>query len=401
VMLSPVVPAHGKGGVQDHVWMLARGEVGRGHDVALITGPHPGGLAHERIDGIDVHHEAGAPAALGGPWRHASLARVRAIHAARGIDVIHSQSFCGLHLAGRLPGVPVVATLHGTHVDELRTRAGLLRESLPGAPVAAARFAAQWLLMFARFVREGPMLERCDAVIATSREQRAVLTRHYGVPPGRLHDVWNGIDVAAFAPRAADPALRAQLGGGPIVLAVARLYQEKGIQHALRAWPRVLARVPDATLVVVGDGPYRGALESLAAAQALNGHVRFTGAVAFEELPRYYAACDVFVNPTVRINGYDLTILQSMSAERPVVVSNIGSVPTAVTDGVDGLLVPPGDAEALAARVVEALTQREGAATLAGAARRTVCARFSLERMLDGTLATYEAAIAHARPGTR
>ena len=412
-MLSPVTPAHGRGGVQDIVWSLARGLAGRGCAVELVTSAHPAGVEAETLDGVRVRYldVPGRDLALHGlhpRWMNASRAAVLESHARAPIDVIHSQSYCGLHLAGAMPGVPVVATLHGTHVDELRTRARILRENLPGRPVAALRVAAQWALMAGRFMREAPRLARCAAVIATSREQRAILLARYRVPAARLHDVWNGIDTTLFAPRPADPALRARLTvtldqsgppivhGAPLVLAVARLYQEKGIQHALRAWPRVLQALPCATLVVVGDGPYQAVLEAQARSLGLGDRVRFAGALALEALPDYYAAADAFVNPTVRINGYDLTILQAMACARPVVVSNIGSVPTAVSDGVDGLLAPPGDAAGLATRLLEVLGAPERAAALGTAARRTVCERFSLESMVEGTLAVYDTARAAA-----
>lgn len=406
VMLSPVTPAHGRGGVQDIVWSLARGLAGRGCAVELVTSAHPLGLEAETIDGVRVRY-LDVPArdlALHGlhpRWMRASRAAVLEAHARAPLDVIHSQSYCGLHLTGVLPGVPVVATLHGTHVDELKTRARVLRENLPGHPLAALRVAAQWALMAGRFVREAPRLKRCAAVIATSREQRKILLGPYHVPAARLHDVWNGIDTTLFAPQPADAALRARLTGtfgpqsqpaAPLVLAVARLYQEKGIQHALRAWPLVLAALPSATLAVVGDGPYQAVLEAQAATLGLGDRVRFTGPVELEALPACYATADAFVNPTVRINGYDLTILQAMACARPVVVSNIGSVPTAVADGVDGLLAPPGDAAAIAARLLEVLRAPDRGLALGAAARRTVCERFSLESMVEGTLAVYRAA---------
>ena len=401
-MLSPVAPAHGRGGVQDIVWSLARGLAQRGCEVKLVTTGRRDGVEFERRDGVDLCFLRGVrPMQAVGPWERSSRAQVSDLHRERPFEVIHSQSFCGLHLSGALPGVPVVASPHGTHWDELRTRARLVRESLPGAPLAAAKAALLWGLMLRRYDAEGPRLRRADAVIATSREQREVLRRRYGIPEAKLHDVWNGIDTRCFAPRPPDPAVREMLGarsGTPLVLAVARLYQEKGIQHALRAWPRVASAVPGATLAVVGDGPYRRALESLAASLGLGGPgsagrpVRFVGALALEELPGCYAAADAFVNPTVRINGYDLTILQAMACGKPVVVSNIGSVPTLVTDGADGVLVPPGDAAGLAARLIEVLRSPERCAALGAAARRTVCERFSLERMVEGTLAVYRAA---------
>ena len=289
-------------------------------------------------------------------------------------------------------GVGLTASLHGTHVDEMRTFAGLVRESLPGAPGTALRNAARWGYMAMRLQREGPGLRRADAVIATSVEQRRVLLRHYRVRPERLHDVWNGIDTRLFSPRPADVELhRSLLGGreGPLVLAVARLYQDKGLQHAIRGWPRVLAVHPGATLAIVGDGPYRAALEAIARREGVEDAVRIVGLVPLEVLPAYYSACDVFVNPTVRINGYDLTILQAMAHAKPVVVSNIGSVPTAVQDGVDGVLAPPGDPAGFAAALVGLLADYPRAERLGAEARRTIERRFSLESMVEGSLVVY------------
>jgi len=397
-ILSPVVPAHGRGGVQDLVWSLARGLSARGCDVELITSAHPAGIGGETLDGVRITYLAvpGRDLALYGlhePWMRMSRVAVLEAQLRARLDVIHSQSYCGLHLVSAFPGVPVVATLHGTHWDELRTRARLVRENA-ARPLAALRVAAQWGLMAARLLREGPRLKRCAAVIATSREQHQLLLRRYQVAPARLHDVWNGIDTALFAPRSPVLALRSRLvtGSGPLLLTVARLYQEKGIQHALRALPQVLAALGNATLVVVGDGPYRATLEALASSLGIASRVRFAGAVPLEELPRWYAVADQFLNPTVRINGYDLTILQAMACAKPVVVSDVGSVPTAVLGGVDGVLVPPGDPAALAAAVVALHRDPARAAALGAAARRTVAECFSLERMVDGTLAVYHAA---------
>src|SRR5204863_2182425 len=108
---------------------------------------------------------------------------------------------------------------------------GLLRENLrTGALRGAARSAYVWAVMMRRLRGEGAHLKSCAAVIATSREQHALLARDYHVDPSKLFDVWNGIDAGRFSPRPGDEAARAELGGrngAPLVLAVARLYQDK------------------------------------------------------------------------------------------------------------------------------------------------------------------------------
>jgi glycosyltransferase involved in cell wall biosynthesis len=405
-MLSPVAPTHGRGGVQDIVGSLATGLARKGCDVLLITSEHAERKVREQVEGIEIHYlpiaaRSMALTGAGAAWMAASREKVRQLHAERALDVIHSQSFCGIHLAGALPGVPVIATLHGTHVDELRTRAGLMKASWPRAPIATARLGVLWLLMFSRLLREGPRVRRLDAVIATSREQHALLAERYGVPKSKLHDVWNGVDQDRFSPTEPGAAERSALGvaaGDPIVLAVARLFREKGIHYLLDAWPALRASHPTARLIIVGDGPERVALEARTRSLGEAG-VRFMGTVPLESLPALYAAADVFVNPTVRVNGYDLTILQAMAMARPVVVSNIGSVPTAVEDGTDGFLVPPADPSALAAAILRVLDDPVASAAVGARARSTVERRFSLDSMVTGTLAVYERVIAAKRGG--
>src|SRR5262249_38932410 len=144
-MLSPVAPAHGKGGVQDIVWSLATGLAARGHAVTLFTTSRADGVTGERAAGVDVRYVAGTPPMRAvGAWEAATRRGVAELHAGAALDVIHSQSFCGLHLIGALPGVPVVASLHGTHVDEMRTMRTLFAEGLRGLPrPGAAREAAR------------------------------------------------------------------------------------------------------------------------------------------------------------------------------------------------------------------------------------------------------------------
>ena len=128
--------------------------------------------------------------------------------------------------------------------------------------------------------------------------------------------------------------------------------------------------------MIVGDGSYAPKLKKQVSTLNLENNVIFTGMLPFESLPDYFNACDVFVNPTIRQNGYDLTILEAMACEKPVVVSNIGSVPTAVVDGIDGILVPPGDVKKLADAVVRVLKDKELTERLGETAQKKVVSKF-------------------------
>ena len=120
----------------------------------------------------------------------------------------------------------------------------------------------------------------------------------------------------------------------------------------------------------------------------LNGSVVFHGSVDYAALPSFYQSCDVFLNPTLRANGYDLTVLQAMACGRPIVASNVGSLPELVTE-LTGILIPPGDESALAQAVIGILQNPQMAQELGVAARQRVEADFSLDAMVEATLNIY------------
>jgi glycosyltransferase involved in cell wall biosynthesis len=206
--------------------------------------------------------------------------------------------------------------------------------------------------------------------------------------------VYNGIDANVFAPRDDKVAeLRAQLNiraEQKIILALARLQKDKGVQNAIAILPRVLEKFP-ACLIIVGDGDYRGALESLAQKLGMSNHVRFVGMQPLAECARYFNLCDVFVDPTLRTDGYDLTIAEAMACAKPVIVSDVGANSTLIdrTTQCDGILIPRGDQEALWRAVLRVLDDSDLARRMGLLAREKIVARFSVEAMVAGMERVY------------
>lgn len=174
------------------------------------------------------------------------------------------------------------------------------------------------------------------------------------------------------------------------VLTVARLTRPnayKGVDTLLKAWPAVCERVPDAHLVVIGDGDDRGRLEVLANRLGVAGSVEFTGQATDGELAAAYGRAEVFALPgraRTGVNaggeGFGLVFLEAAAAGLPVVAGRAGGAAEAVRDGQTGLLVDPYDPEAIAQAVVGLLEDRDRAAAMGEAGRRWVGEAFSLER---------------------
>ena len=168
--------------------------------------------------------------------------------------------------------------------------------------------------------------------------------------------------------------------GSQLVGVVARLEPEKGHPTLLEAWPKVLRAVPDAYLLIVGEGSRREALEAQARELRIAHRVVFTG--RRDDVPAVTAALDVAVLPSYR-EAQGLSILEAMALSRPVVASNVGGIPEMIEDGRTGLLVPPHDADALAAAIIRLLKDHPFADTIGRAGHDLVHDRFCVELMVE------------------
>lgn len=178
-----------------------------------------------------------------------------------------------------------------------------------------------------------------------------------------------GVDERLFRPGAGGVQVRARLGlaGRPLVVCVSRLVPRKGQDVLVRAWPRVLRSVPDAALLLVGGGPYRGRLERMVDGLDLRPHVRLTGSVPWEELPAHYDAGDVFAMPCrTRLHGIDveglgIVYLEASATGLPVVAGASGGAPEAVRHNETGYVVDGRSTHAVADALVVLLRDPERA----------------------------------------
>jgi phosphatidyl-myo-inositol alpha-mannosyltransferase len=202
---------------------------------------------------------------------------------------------------------------------------------------------------------------RVTVGVAVSEAAASFLRR--AVPDAAVEIVPNGVDVGAFAD--AQPA--ADLPPGRRILWVNRLDAQKGFPIAVAALSKVLSEIPDAVLVVVGEGRDREALGLLT--ESARARVDMRGSVPNEQVPSYHAASDVFVSPAVGQESFGIVLVEAMAAGVPVVATDIPGYREVVSDGIEGLLVPPRDPEALAAGLVRVLTESGLAARLGEAGR--------------------------------
>ncbi|WP_243337933.1 glycosyltransferase family 4 protein [Anaeromyxobacter soli] len=361
------------GGIQSHTFSLARALAARGAEVHVVTRRSPGCPAHA-VEGRLHVHRVGAPPGAPGPL--ATLAYVAA--AAR-------------RVASLRPRVDVV------HAHQLLSpsSAALLLSALTGTPIllnphACGAIGDVGVLSATALgrLRLRATVARADAFVAISGPIHAEL-RAAGVPPERILSIPNGVDLERFRPAAAEEraALRRALGlpAGPLVVYAGRLSPEKGVDVLARAWPRVVARLPEARLWMLGDGAERARLEELARREGVETSLALPGPVA--DVAPFLRAADAAVLPS-RTEGMPVALLEAMACAVPVVATAVGGSAEVLRDGVTGRLVPPERPGALADALVEALRD-PAAQERARAAREEVAARYGLDHVAEVFLEVY------------
>jgi glycosyltransferase involved in cell wall biosynthesis len=234
-----------------------------------------------------------------------------------------------------------------------------------------------------RFV-ERALAERAARIIAITDALRRFQIEHVGIPERKVVTIHYGLDAPPVAwgtnPPDDTPA------DAHVLLAVCRLQRQKGLDVAVHALGEVRERHPQAELVVLGEGPERGRLESLARDASVP--VRLLGRVP--DVGAWLERSSLLVHP-VRWEGFGLAVLEAMLAARPVVASDVSSLPELVVDGETGALVPPEDPGALAAALSHVL---DDPGSLGANGRRRARNEFSVQRMVESTLAVYESVLA-------
>jgi glycosyltransferase involved in cell wall biosynthesis len=228
-----------------------------------------------------------------------------------------------------------------------------------------------------------------DAVNACCAFSGRALARVDGFSGMRIEVIENGIEVERYGTAPDRGVLRSSLGLDPArryVIAVARLHPIKDHATLQRAFAIVAASRPDADLLLAGDGPLRAALEQQARSLAIENRVRFLGVRS--DVPALLQAADVFALTSIS-EAASLTILEAMASRLPVVVTAVGGNPEIVRHGVDGLLVPRGDAQAAAAALLQIL-ESPTAAAMGAAGRARVEDHYRLSRTVENYWRLYQ-----------
>jgi 1,2-diacylglycerol 3-alpha-glucosyltransferase len=231
------------------------------------------------------------------------------------------------------------------------------------------------------------ILKRYDTVIVPSR---SILSEIEQIAPGMKHVeiLPMGVDCERFRPDI-DPSgilERPELRERDIILSVGRVSEEKKLDVIIKALPLVKREYPNAALLVVGDGPALAGYKQLVGSMGLESDVVFTGFVGDEELPAYYACCDVFATAS-KFETQGLVVLEALASGKPVAGANFRAIPDFVVEDSTGHLFEPDDVESCASAIMKCLTARSSMATTA----RTFAEEHSMESSIKKLVNVYAA----------
>jgi phosphatidylinositol alpha-mannosyltransferase len=326
------------GGVKSHIQHLAAELERMGHSTHIITS------ATGKAGRVSEPHVTKLGWAVPIPW-NGSIARIAVSPqlARQTREVLEREQFDVVHLHEPFAPALPLTTMHV--LKGLNTiSVGTFHAFSLHSPISMPRFAYSFGRPFLR-----RYFDRLSGHIAVSPAAHEFVSHYF---PGRYEIIPNGVDLHRFSVQA-EPLPQFQ-DGKHNILYLSRLEPRKGLKYLLHAIPRIRAQYPNTRFIIASDGPQRALFENFVQQQGWPDVV-FTGFVSSEELPRYYASCDVFCAPSTGSESQGVVLLEAMASNKAVVASDIDGYRDVIRSGAEGLLVPPRDSAALAEAICRLL----------------------------------------------
>ncbi len=330
--------------------------------VCFLREPHPAAAGLREHGIAPIFFDAGK-------WDPSVALRIARLARKKGIGLLHSTGLKGTFIAR------VAARLSGArnilHVHDLNDPGDVLStlQSVVARPT--------------------------DLAVCVSEAVRDLTVNRYHIAESHIRVIHNGIRLEEIRNLPSDTRMRVrqelEIADKPLVLGmVGRMHAVKGHRALLEMLPRIVQHCPDVLLVLVGDGPERGACEELVDRLGVRSRVKFLGSRG--DVPRVLAALDLVLMPS-QSEGLGLAAIEGLAAGKPVIAFAVGGLREVVSDGVNGRLVPPGDSDAFVSAVVETIRDPARLAQYSAGALRG-SERFSVDEHVRKLIECYREAAA-------
>ena len=381
------------GGTGAYVYYLSRELLKHGNQISIVTG-YDEARDMKINDQLNLHFVKifKAPIVKSFMFAASSFKKLNQIRETAGVDITHAN----------LPLVPdfavpqgfgktLVTTVHSTWEGEA--------EAIRGEPYSRLNANEKFLRSFKWFLRifERRMLERAKRIIAVSDFTRRELHQYYGHYDRKVRVVHNGVDTEKFKPVEDKRKIKRELGFNPddiVILSVGRLYARKGLFTLIESIPQVAKRFPNAKFVISGKGQSNEMNKLIAHAErvGVRDNIVFTGYFPDKKLPKLYQTAEIFAFPTF-YEHHPFAVLEALSSQLPVVTTNVGGIPETITNGKNGFMCQPFDANEFSERITFLLEHPEAAKEMAFQARKTIVERFDWRLVVQKVLKVYDEAL--------
>jgi len=365
------------GGAQENTLFSCIGQLRAGNRVVLVTGPSPGPegelLSRISVPELEVVTIDEMVREISPLKDLKAYIKLKKYFREQKFDVVHTHSSkAGIigRLAAQAAKVPcIVHTVHGQAFHEYekpwKNFIYKLSERIAGYPSDRIYAVAQ------------AMIDQC--------------IKAHIAPPEKYQVVYSGMDIEAFLNAKRNEKLRSELNlpeNAPVIATLARLFELKGYDDVMKAFPLVLAQVPDAHLLIIGDGILRENLEAEARAGGFADRVHFAGLISPDKVPDYLIQADILWHLSLR-EGLPRSVVQALACGIPACGYQLDGTPEVILNGVTGCCVPPRQLEVIARKTAELLQTPEARTKLGAAGRELVRERFDKDRMAEILLRDY------------
>jgi glycosyltransferase involved in cell wall biosynthesis len=235
--------------------------------------------------------------------------------------------------------------------------------------------------------------ERCvDRFIVVSESLKKTLIDDHRIPLNKVIKIYNGVELDAYKPDVfcqASSEIRKKLRIKNeifVIGAIGRMVWQKGFEYLIEAASNVIKEYPEARFLIVGEGPLKGKLKVKSEKLRVENKVIFTGFQT--DIKEILSAIDILVIPSL-LEGFPMITLEAMAMAKPIIATNIDGITEQITDGINGILIPPKDPSAMAQAIITLINNREKAKAMGLAARKKVEQEFSVEKMIKDTEKVY------------
>jgi len=300
------------------------------------------------------------------------------------IDVVHqTYDYNNIAISKETIKVPIIATIHHPFTSERK----FFKNN--------KNIISYWSYLITRRIyflekKQECLCNEVDKIIAVSNYTARSIIEEYDIPKDKIEVIPNGVDINKFNPQISRVEFRKKWNiSGPIILYVGRLDYNKGIEYLIKSFSKVVKYIPNAKLVLIGDGPQKNYINKMIDDLNLKKSIKQIIWVNDVDLPKIYASSDVVVLPSL-MEGFGIVLLEAMACGIPCIATKAGGVEDVIDNGKTGFIVPPADVDVLYHAIYDLLTDEDLMQRFGVNSRKRVEENFTLQKISNQTLSIYK-----------